>query len=428
MNKPILMELIQSTAWRDVAQPNAAFSWLPFTVQQLGRRFRARPDWAIDGARPTGKAYYVSTTGSDAADGLTAGTALRKVATAYGKADVVEIRVQAGVYGLTNGIGTTVIAKSVSIIAESGAVIMGAFAEPGSLTFALDGTYTHTYKVTRSGVGAVWDTLTLNGNGDYTALTVRTSAADVEANPGSWYLDGSNVLWIRRADGAAVNDTNCRIVFSTTGRSLRCNANVTLYCEGIQFEGGHGNGCVQIDKSSGVPTFYADGCSFKYCTASNGLSVSGGITYLRDCVAAKNYDDGFNYHALTGTLPQAVEIDCTGRDNGNTSDTDNGSSIHDGGSIVRLNGEYARNVGRNIHDITNGTTSWGLGCNVHDCASGAADINFAVGTGASDTATMWLDHCTSAGSATDLEIAATATAYIRNFLSGGVYSGTPTAY
>ena len=419
----IILGVISGT-WQDVTAPDAAFSWLPFTIQRAGGQFRARPDWTIDAARPTGTAYYVSTAGSDSNDGLTAGAPLRRIATAYNKADVVEIRIAAGVYGVSS---TQNMTKNISLIG-SGTVIYGGFVDPGTLTFALDGTYTHTYKATRSNVGMVRDTLSADANGDTASLTLRTSAADVEANPGSWYLDGSNVLWIRRADGAAVTDTNCRIYFSSVNRVVTFSGANTFYVENVQFEGGNLTGAVLVDYTTGVPTFYGNGCSFKYCQGANGFSTYGAITYLQNCVAARNYDDGFNYHLDGAFLPYAVEINCTGRDNGSAADIDNGSSIHDGGSIVRLMGDYARNVGRNVHDVTSGTTSWNLGCYAHDSTSAVNDCNWAVGTGGADTAKMWLDTCRSSGSATDIEIAATASAYIHQFAGGGVYSGTPIAY
>lgn len=407
---------------------DAAFSYLPFDIQKVGRSFYPGGNWTVSSLAPSGKAYYVSTTGSDANDGLTSGAPLRKIGTAYGKADVVVIYVAAGVYGNTNGLSATTVAKNISMIATGGRVVMGAFAEPGSLAFALDGTYTHTYKVTRSNVGAVWDVTNLDANGDYTALTLRTSAAAVEANPGSWYLDGSNVLWIRRSDSAAVTDSNCHVMFSSSTRCLLINAGATCYIEGFDLEGGNAAGCVTPDKSTAAPTLYMKDCSMKYCMGGNGLSATGATVTLERCTTAKNYDDGYNYHADTGTICQAIEINCISRDNGLAGDIDNASSIHDGGAIVRIMGEYYRSVGRVIHDISSGTKSWNLGCIVHDSTSAVADCNIGVGSGAGDTAEMWLDCVTSSGSATDIEIATDAVCHIRNFIGGGVYIGSPIIY
>lgn len=410
-----------------VDPPSAAFSWLPFTVQKGGRDFRPSPAWAIDGSRPTGKAYYVSTTGSDAADGLTAETALRKIATALGQADVDVIYVASGIYGLTNGWGVTNQTRSVSVIATGGRVVNGNFAEGLSWANQAGASLPNTYRASRSLVGAVWDRGVVDVNGDYYKLTLVANAATVDTTPGSWYTDNTYV-WVRTSDSRAP-DANVLCMFNNVQSSGKFSGSGTVYVEGFDFVGGWTIGGFYLLATAGnSPTGYFNDCTFKYSNV-NGISCAGATAILRDCIAAKNVDDGFNYHYLSGTFSgRTVEINCTGRDNGSAGDIDNGSSIHDGGSIVRIMGEYARNVGRNIHDVATGTTSWNLGCYVHDSTSGAADINFAAGTGGSDTATIWLDSCRSAGSATDIEVDTAATVYIRNFSSGGVYSGTPTAY
>ena len=56
------------------------------------------------------------------------------------------------------------------------------------------------------------------------------------------------------------------------------------------------------------------------------------------------------------------------------------------------------------------------------------DCNFAVGAGGSDTSAMWLDCCTSSGSATDLEEDTNAVLSYRDLVSGGNNVGTPIAY
>src|SRR5699024_7269484 len=39
-----------------------------------------------------------------------------------------------------------------------------------------------------------------------------------------------------------------------------------------------------------------------------------------------------------------------------------GSTMHDGGQIIRVNGAYYRNEGPNVADVNDGTQSWNLGC------------------------------------------------------------------
>jgi hypothetical protein len=191
------------TRWETVPAPDAAFSWLPFTVQQKGRKFRAT-GWTIDQNRPTGKAYYVATTGNDANNGLSAAAPLRKIMTALGKADVDVVYVAAGVYGYHNGFENTVWTRSVSVIATGGRVVVGAFCDLANLSWALDvgGGRPNTYKAARTNVGSVRDAAFPDAKGDHSILTTQASADAVEANPGSWYTDGTSI-WVRTSDSRA---------------------------------------------------------------------------------------------------------------------------------------------------------------------------------------------------------------------------------
>lgn len=400
-----------------ISAPNGFGYTPPFTIYRNGDTFNVGTFDVADYA-PTGKAYYVSTTGSDGNDGLSAGAPLRKISTAIGKADVVVIYVAAGDYGFTNGNGVSTVTKNLSIIATGGRVNLGSWAE--GLSYALDTpTNPNTYKVTRSNVGAVYDKANPDSNGDWQKLTAQASAADVEANPGSWYTDNVT-LYVRLSDSRAP-DANVHAIFSSVLRSLQISGAVTVYLENIDLEGGWGNGCLQVTATAGPnsPTVYAKNCSFKYVgSSSNGVTVQGATAYLQGCTTARNADDGFNYHAAQGVVPIAVEIDCIGRDNGASGDADNGSSIHDAGSMVRVNGQYYRNVGRNVHDIGAGTESWNLGCYAHDSTSAVNDADFTIGSGVGGE--MWLDRCVADG---DIEAAANAAMYTRRCTVGGANTG-----
>lgn len=152
---------------------------------------------------------------------------------------------------------------------------------------------------------------------------------------------------------------------------------------------------------------YAINCSYKYSGGTsglNGFNVEGRcFTYSKNCIAASNLADGFNYHNWSGSPPPvSVEIDCVGRNNGfNTGGTNNGSTTHDGGTIIRVNGKYFENQNRNIHDV-NDAYSWNLGSVVFGSRGPDNQVNFAAGTG-TDTTQMWLDQCTSDGSLFDYE-------------------------
>jgi hypothetical protein len=274
----------------------------------------------------------------------------------------------------------------------------------------------------------VADASNLNVKGDFTFLALVADAATCKATVNSWYTDATTV-WVHTFDSRSP-DVNVRCYFDNANNGGVLTANTTTtYFENIDFEGSAANSCFGVGHVTNLKTVYFNNCTFKYAAAGNGFMASpGAVTYLKDCVAACNFMDGFSYKATGGAAPKAVEINCIGRDNGSTGDLDNGSTSHEGTSIVRIMGEYARNVGRNVHDISNSTLSWNLGCNSHDSTSAVNDCNFAAGATGAETTKMWLDCCTSSGSATDLEETAAAVLSYRNLISDGSFVGTPVSY
>jgi hypothetical protein len=394
------------------------WTWaLPFSIIKGTSRFYA-VDFDVADYAPTGKAYYVSTAGNDANDGLTAATPLRKISTAIAKGDVVVVYVASGVYGHTNGVGNESGETTVSVIATGGRVTIGSFAE--GLTWALDtaGGRPNTWKAGRSVISRARDAKFPNANGDHTLLTLQANADAVEAAPGSWYTDGTS-CWVQTADSREI-DGDVRLYFSNTDFAAKVRAENTRYYENIDFEGGKSTLVISAAAGPLAPTALFKGCTIKYGSL-DGVEAHSATTYFQACVAACNADDGFSYHVNVGA-GHAIELDCVGRNNGATGDTDNGSTSHENIRIVRLNGQYYGNVGRNIHDVGADTKSWNLGCVAHDSASAVNDGNFAIGTSAGG-GEMWLDRCTSYGSAIDLEADTNATLHTRQCTTEGNTTG-----
>lgn len=413
--------------WSTVTPPTGWTISLPFVVQRRGSVYRAydevfSAEFDVANYAPTGKAYYVSTSGNDANSGTDAGSPLRNIRTAFAKADIVVCYVAAGVYANLYGWWTYSLAKDISIIATGGRVTLSAHYD--GLSYALDGTYTNTYTVTRSNVGGVLDTSIVDANGDYSALTKRTSAALVDANPGSWYLDGSNVLWVRLADDRAPDAYVFPQAAAGTVNSFVANGK-TLYVENVDFIGGISAFSALATGAGQYPTCYFKNCSFRHSPTGNGFLSYGASTYCQNCVSSRHYDDGFNATVYLTQVPYMFEIGCTGRNNGSIGDIDNGSTIHGGGKAFRLNGRYYSNVGRNVHDVNAGVESWNVACVAHDSASAVNDANFVIGTGGTG-GTMWLDYCKSYGSAADLEADTGATLYTRNCVTDGLTAGAGT--
>lgn len=362
-------------------------------------------DFDITKYQPTGKTYYVSPTGSDSNDGLTLATAFASVNKAVSMPDVDVVLIRYGLYDRAKGTLSTSPTRNISIKAFGGPVTLSAH---DNLTWTLTAGQTNTYQAARSGVGMVYDAKSPDANGDYVRYTQQTSIANVEANAGSWYSDGTNVYV--HCSGNRVPDTNIRAFLATNSNVI--SGKVTVYLEGITFEGGNQALLIQNTSSTAIPTVYAKDCGFKYASLYNALSVLGGNTYLVNCLAAQAFRDGFNYHFQNGVLCTSVEINCTGRNNGydTTSSNNNGSTTHDGNTIVRVNGMYNNNNGPNVCDV-NGSKSWLVSCEAHHAVPNGSGNIWIEGN-------MWCDSCNAHDSTYDLVTNISgSTMYIRNYRS-----------
>jgi hypothetical protein len=390
------------------------FSWFPSTVR-LNPDGSGNSAFDIDAYRPAAtKRYYVRHTGgSDGNDGLTYATALATVAAALGKSDVDEIVLQPGTWDRTNcAWGSHTLTRNIAVTVLGGerAVFLGS--DLGvSGDYSADVTYTNTYTRTRSNIApfrGVWDSAYVDANGDWLSYALVASAAVVNTTPGSYYTDGVD-MWVRCIDDRAPDD-DIQVFLDT---SCILTGPYTFWIENVDFAGVQ-NVAVRAATEGERTSYYAKNCSYKYCSVASspgrgGFRLEGGDAYLVDCVAARNYRDGFTHHTFDGTLstpiPRAFELRCVGRNNGLLEDpasgtgNNQGSTIHGGGAVLRVGGTYQENEGPNIEDVGAGTVSFNLGLSAVNCRKATDPRNYNIGS-ASDTtgnATMWLVSCRSAG-------------------------------
>lgn len=396
-------------ASRGIVPPQIKFTWTPpgIAIRDIGGRFVVSPSFSAF-RLAEGKAYYVDkAAGSDADTGLSADHALATVGAALAKADIDTLYIMSGVYDAAETVGTS-IPRPLNMIGV-GTVALGCHETPENLSWLKTAGKTNVYECTEaSAISRIFDSTVPNAtSGDWSMLALQTSTANVDANAGSYYVDGTT-LYVHTHDHRTP-DAGVYI-FLAGLRCLNNDLGMNMYVENITFLGGDAPVYLANHAASLIPSAAMVRCTAKYSYGS-GFTVLGASTFFEECVAASNRLDGFNYHISNTKVCYSYEAGCIGRDNGlgETSDSDQGSSTHDGGAIVRVNGEYCRNAGQNIADVTAGTRSWNLGCYAHD-STGANDINFDALAGCA----MWLHRCVSAGSATDLNVAAAATAYIRD--------------
>ena len=380
--------------------------------------------WDVDDYLPDeGIIRYVDiATGDDGNDGLVWDRALKSLHAALAMS-ASRVLIAAGLYPYGQGWDGITLKNSCSIVGVGGQVILSKHLDAPTWT-QLGAPNTHVWWAACGTPYAdgVSDAHNPTAHGDYSPLTERTSIATVEAAAGSWWQDNTNV-YVRLVDDREP-DGDVRVWRGETGYGGYFTSG-TLVMENIEFHGG------------GRPFYaghhtqaYAKNCKFMYGTYANGFASVGATTYLQDCTAAMNWLDGFNYHAQVGgagVIAQFFESGCIGRDNGLVALTDanNGSTSHDGSHGVRVNCEYMRCQGPVVHDVTLLTQTWNLACSAHDSAGVATNYSWAVGPGE-----IWLDACLSAGSTTDLQVNADATAYLHDcgggWVTGG--AGTITAY
>jgi hypothetical protein len=401
--------VIRPKIWTVHARPEQ-FTWnAPITIEYDGFfYFRTNFDAATFAVPGAGKTYYVSLTGNDTNDGLTLATAFRSIRVAMNKADVDIVRVAPGVYTRNFGMnGVNLNNRNVMIVPSApGRVVI-----TGMDTFTWTKTTgrTATYQVNRSSIYNVYDAKYLDRWGDHQLLTARTSIAEVDANPGSYYTDGT-IVYVRTSDSRQP-DNNVKVNMSVSTCDI-ANAG-KVYMENIDFEGGRG---LFIQGSTTV----ASGIYCKSVTSKYGMARDGGFSaleineaFFQDCVAARSENDGFNYHGVTNKV-KAIEVNCVGRHNGIDSNTDNGSTMHDGGSIIRINCGFWGNKGPNVADVTAGTQSWNMGCFALEGAAPAANTGFQAGDTSGGGITAIYEGCIAYGSENDFVVRSGSTAYTGN--------------
>jgi hypothetical protein len=385
-----------------VKQPTGFDFTPPFSIAKIGDRFvplSGSSRWSVSSLKPTGPGiYYVNVaTGSDSNAGTSEALPLKSLAAAMAKANRDVIYVAAGHYDRVAGGSSSPhsVTRPVSIIGYGGDVIVSR--RQSGLVWAQDSTHTNTYTVTRSATMAVLDASLLDGFGDPQRLANVADASTCNATPGSWVLVGS-VVYVHTSDGRAP-DANIWVLVLESPMDFYGYGAPAVYLENLKFIGGSATGAVSAYTTVAGQRlkFYAKNCFFGY-SPGNGVSARGADSIIEGCRAAYNNQDGFNYHidSLNSNHPTAIEIDCVSHENGATgTNTNNGSSIHDQGKGIRLNGLYRDCNGPLVVDV-NDSMSWNLGCTATDSLPASNNRGFYI------DGLMWLDTCVAYGCAQDI--------------------------
>lgn len=345
-------------------EPEAGIT-LPYNVYfGAGQYFT---DFDFEGAKPTtSTTYYVDLdNGNNNNDGLSWETALKTPNSARAKAGSKTIYVAGASrkfnrtespYGSLGG-DTVLIGVDRGYGFPEFSSRFESYNGVSGLQWVADGA---AYKTARSAMsnGGVRDSK-YKTNGLRKAYTKVNSVAECQATAGSWYTDGTHV-WVRPIDDRAIvtgQDEEIDLLYAADG--LELTGNYTVYMENIRFSGGKWGFRQLGGTASDRPKFYASRCNFDYALDNNGLDLNGVAEfYLERCTANGCKLDGFNHSARNGYIGGGTEFRCTSIGNGsNGNSNNNGTTIHDGGWVVRFDPVAYDNEGPNLRDIGNGSVS-----------------------------------------------------------------------
>lgn len=351
---------------------------------------------------PTGQAYYVDKENGDdnsaQHDGKSLSTAFATMKKAFEQPDVAVIYLAEGDYYRPETLWGANQNKSIAIIGLPGHKVN--LTMHNIIVYSKEPGYENVWSGPRGGLGSkVLDKRILD-NGYPMELERKNSIQEVDNTPGSYaHLNGT--LYVHTADGRPADDD---IWALTTGYMFDFEGEVDLYLENINVIGGNSPLRVRNTETGLRPRVFGKDCTFLYSeTIDNDVVMLQGValSIFENCKAGKGQKDGFNYHSRNGIIPLSIELNCEGFENGNPEDAnDQGSTTHDGGSIIRINGAYYRNNGANIAEDasagTQSTQSLNLGCVGFESKTTFAGRN--VNFHAYQNVDMWLDGCVGYGS------------------------------
>lgn len=398
---------------------------------------------------PIGKAYFVAPDGSDSNDGMP-GTPFASISAAY-NAGADTIYVKPGIYNRSTSIFNTAINRDLNIIGLGDGVILCTRVTniPNSSEYST-GVWACSSRSTTY-LSNVVDIKNLTADGHFTKYTKLTSKEAVQATAGSWALV-NNVAYIHTIDGNnPLAGDDVLLLYSpdpkytynqTTEKDILTTyplIKVTggkVYLENLTCLEGSTPLSVEKQQDGSNIEIYAKNCKFFYsrsalATKHNGqtemiendvcMLYGTTLSIFQNCEASFGLKDGFGYHmgSNSSTPPKAIEINCVGIGNGNIEDgNDQGSTMHSGGSIIRVRDICSQNYGANYADQGTGTESWNVGCVGFEswCSTTTNDQNadfFAY----ADTK-MFLDGCVSFGSTHNFNTSSTGggpgAIYLRN--------------
>jgi hypothetical protein len=396
-----------SDEWADVDAPDAAFNFVPFTIQRNGRRFRPDPAWNLQdhlNITVVGTYYVDKTNGNNSNSGLDWDNALQTLAAAFGKSDSNRIFIRNSDF--LNSERGAIPARDMELIGVGDNVrITSDLIDQATGSWSLvDSHYERNFGGSAF-VARVLDYGTLDSDGNPTWLVPVGSVALVDSTPGSFhfpYTAPNSTMHVHLPDGREP-DGNVKFLGSLSFAPTADNRK--FYFENIEFVG---DVRIRNSTSTGGLEYGVKGCVFY----GNLLTV--GVDAILQNVLIATFGDGHNIDIRNTVVSNVVEVDCQ-MTNQSLAPSDQASTGHSASNIVRINGRYYEVGGQCIADVT-GCQVWMLGSEMHTART--SNIGFFLnGDG-------WLDRCFIHDVATDINAEGSGTTvHIRDLISSGNFTG-----
>lgn len=370
----------------------------PFDILRSGNNYVISPTFSLQEHANINvqKTYYVSiSTGNDANDGLTPGTAFKSAYTAAIKADVDRIIISKGTYPYANALRNYVPNRSIEWIGDlttgtgdSVWITRSINEKLSSGWTATSNYYSATYTISGGDtLGAVFDKANLDAYGYADDLVLRGSIGDVNTNPGSYFVS-TNTIYIRTIDSRAP-DSDIELV-GKNGSINSLNGRLTTgthYFKDINFRHS-GLSCIVADSTGGLNVYIENSRIMAGSFVFDGASE----VILFNVHAGKTASDIANYDPEDGIYINAVEYNCHFV---NTAESGSGtdlqaSTVHNGCKILRLNSSYGITQGQNVADV-NSSQTFMLNCDFYGAIPASSSGFYSSGPGV----TAWLENCSS---------------------------------
>lgn len=256
------------------------------------------------------------------------------------------------------------------------------------------------YSASRSNVVNVIDTSNTDENNLFRNLKRVSSITEVQNTVNSWYTDGT-LVYIRTFNNRQP-DASIVLIFETQNTYIAGQNVPYVYMENIE---SYADNTAQslIIRNNTTTQFntkvYLKSCGGVGNSRGNGLAIDNiKEAILESCYGANVLRDALNYH--TSLLPNSyipmkvLEIDCYGYNMGVDSTTEtssNGSTTHEGITIVRLNTRVFKGRGSVVADVNSGAMSLNLSVESNeDLINDGSGTSFRINGSGSK---MWLFDC-----------------------------------